>query len=237
MDIKTLSTEEAIAAVTALEDIAELRKVATQLGITYSGNTGTSTLKEKILEMLQITDPDGVNDGDLAQSEETGTDLNALLEEGSNDPIQISQVPAKSAGPTLEEMLEMDPFYVEDSALRRKVVRAQAMRLVRIKIVNLDPSDTNIPGALFTAYNKYTGKVTKYIPYGDESHDGYHVPKIILDMLKTKTFPLRKENNRGKNFGVKTYTTSYPSKFSITELPLLTKEELADLAVAQLSAN
>ena len=48
MNISKLATPEALEAVAAMETVEELRQAATDLGISFSGNTGAGTLRKKI---------------------------------------------------------------------------------------------------------------------------------------------------------------------------------------------
>ena len=86
----------------------------------------------------------------------------------------------------------MDPSTIEDLSLRREAIRAQALRLVRVKIQNLDPNDAAVTGAIVSLQNKYTGKVSKLIPFGSETENGYHIPWMMYEHLKQWKFPLRK---------------------------------------------
>lgn len=224
MKINELETDEAIKAVTAMETIEELREAANSVELKFSGNTGEATLRTKLFEYLD------------AKSEEEGEVVPGVLKEGENEEIVIAKIPEKAKGPTIEEMLEMDPNEVEDVNLRRQVIRSKALRLHRVRITNLDPADAQLNGAIISTYNKYTGKVAKYVPFGEESENGYHLPEIILKHLKNQKFPLRKEI-KGGSFGVKKYKTTMVPKFAIEELPLLTKKELAELAAHQRASN
>jgi hypothetical protein len=213
-----MNTIESVSNLTAIEDV---RDVATELGIKFSGNTGVETLKDKIVKVLEL-----VND----KPEDTKPELEMDFG-GHNEPIEIAKPIVKKAL-TVAELIAMDPTKIEDVNLRRQVIRAQATRLIRVRIQNLDPGDAALNGAIITTYSKYTGKIAKYVPFGEESANGYHIPKIIFDFLKEQKFALRKEKKGGR-FGVKTYSTNLVSKFNIEVLPPLTREELADLAAHQ----
>ena len=204
-----------------MNDIDDVREIAKELNISYSGNTGLDTLKRKIIDHLQTTAKE-----------------NSIFNvDPEDDEIQVAARPTKRVNkPTLTELANRDPQTESDPMVRRQIVRAKAMRLHRIRIVNLDPSDAQLPGAIVTVYNKYTGKVSKFIPFGDESTGGYHVPEIIVNHLKNQKFALRREKKGGK-FGVKAYSTSMVHKFSITELPPLTPEEIADMAARQAASQ
>ncbi len=201
-------------------DIESLRVQATELGIKFSGNTGAKTLQEKITR--EMTRP--VNAGALDD----------IL--GDNEPLPeiMPKAPMPKAPPTLAELQlmvinDIDP---KNQALVRQVVRAKALVLRRVTISNLDPSDAELPGAIITVMNKYTGKVSKYIPFGEGTENGYHIPQIILNHLLDQKFVLRKVN-KGAQFGVKTYTTKMINKFNIQILPDLTSAELKALADRQ----
>lgn len=202
-------------------DIETLRAQATHLGITFSGNTGADTLEKKIAAHH--------NDASIA-----------LL--GDNEPlpeIVPTKKPAFKAGPpSLAELQTMNVRDIDpkDQVLIRKVVRAKALILRRVRITNLDPNDAELQGAVVTVMNKYTGKVSKFVPFGDGSENGYHIPQIILNQLITQKFVLRKQK-KGGQFGVKTYKTTMIPKFNIEILPDLTKEELNALAMRQAAAQ
>lgn len=204
--------------VSGISDIQVLRNIANDFEITFSGNTGIDTLKNKISEYIDSLPT-------------------LLIDEEIDEEIQVAPPLQKKAHvPTVTEYAQMDPTKEEDPQIRRQIVRAKALRLHRIKIINLDPADAQLSGGIITAYNKYLGKVAKFVPYGDESSHGYHVPEIIFNQLKTQKFALRREKKNSK-FGVKAYTTTMVNKFAIEELPLLTKKELEDLAARQAAAQ
>jgi len=200
-------------------DIESLRVQATELNIKFSGNTGAKTLQEKINR--EMTKP--MNQGAAS-----------IL--GDNEPLPeiMPKAPQKAAPPTLAQLQTMvvndiDP---KNQALVRQVVRAKALVLRRVKITNLDPSDSELPGAIITVMNKYTGKVSKFIPFGEGTESGYHIPQIILNHLQDQKFVIRKAV-KGSPFGVKTYKSTYVNKFAITILPDLTPDELKALADRQ----
>ncbi len=202
-----------------METVEELREAAQSINISFSGNTGEGTLRGKIMKDLEKK----------AQADILGS-------EDDDEEIMVSKVVKKKAAPTLTELALMDPKWVKDTALRRQIVRARALQLVRVKITNLDPGDAQLNGAIISVQNKYTGKIAKYIPFGEESENGYHIPKIIFDHLKEQKFALRKEI-KGGQFGVKKYKTSLIAKFNLEVLPPLNKKELENLAQAQRASH
>lgn len=205
-------------------DIESLRVEATALGIKFSGNTGAKTLQGKInREMTRPTNEGALDD---------------IL--GANEPLPeiIKPAPAKKGPPSLAELQTMNVKDIDpkNQVLIRQIVRAKALVLRRITIVNLDPQDAELSGAVITVMNKYTGRVSKFIPFGEGSANGYHVPQIILNHLLSQKFVLRKAN-KSSQFGVKTYQTTMVPKFSITILPDLSTDELKSLADRQAASQ
>lgn len=226
INMSQMTAEEVIESVETATSIDPLRALAKDLNVPFSGNTGIETLRTKLVTHLQtfvVANPSRTQEFDEP-------DLSAGFDE---DEIQVNiPVPKK---PKMN-LMKIDPTTIEDVGLRRQAIRAQALRLVRVKITNLDPNDAPINGAIISLQNKYTGKVAKYIPFGDESANGYHIPWMMYEHLKQWKFPLRKEQKGGR-FGVKTYKTTMAPKFAVEVLPALTMDELRDLANHQRAAQ
>jgi len=234
LNILSMPAIEASEAVRTSDSIQDLRKVARDLDISHSGNTGLETLREKIMKVLE----DRVISNPSSRDEFSNEGYNSLFGDDDEDlsDIEIAKPIKKKKGPSVAQMLKMDPSEVEDLGLRRNVIRAQALRMVRVRIQNVDPADSVLDGGIITILNKYTGKVSKYVPYGEESEGGYHIPWMMYEHLRDWKFPLRKEV-KGGQFGVKTYKTTMVNKFKIELLPMLTMEELRELANHQRAAQ
>lgn len=230
MDLNAKSTEELAELVTGSEDKDTLRAIADHVGVSYSGNTGVPKLKENILAELildEVPDSEGDPNDPVLQA--------LAAKKVSLEPEVKAQDGEKPVGAyTMDELYDMDPNATDNEFLKRRIVKAKATRLHRVKVTNLDPQDADLPGAIITVYNRYCGKIEKFIPFGDENEYGYHVPEAILKELKNRKFALRKEvKKKGSAFGVKEYKTSLVPKFAIEELPQLTKDELEALAKDQ----
>lgn len=117
----------------------------------------------------------------------------------------------------------------------RMKVRAEALKLVRLRIVNMDPKKKDLYGEFFTVANKYIGTVTKFIPYG-EAGNSYHVPNAIYEMLKEKQF-LQIRVRRNKRTGTNEVEEKWVKEFGLEVLPPLTEKELADLAHTQMATG
>jgi len=217
INLEEMSMEEIADAVRNAEDNKLgkefCREVCKELGLTYSNNAPVANLKKKILE--ELVEPEVVAPAPKVTPAKTAKKK-------------------KASDYTNAELLNMKHEDTNDELLKRRIIRAKALRLHRVRITNLDPNDVDVPGAIVTVYTKYTGKVARFIPFGEENEYGYHVEKILLDELRSRKFTLRKEIKRkGSSFGVKQYKTTLANKFSIEVLSDLTKDQLQELAKQQ----
>ena len=136
--------------------------------------------------------------------------------------------------PTLQD--PEAPASASKETLRQKVKR-EGMKLVRCRIMNLDPKKKDLPGEIFTVANEYIGTVRKFIPFGEVTENGYHVPQCIFDMMKGRKFlNIRTYKDRRNNNQIRVEQNWAP-EFALEVLPPLTKEEIAKLAAAQAAAG
>lgn len=117
---------------------------------------------------------------------------------------------------------------------RDKLIREQ-MKLVRLRITNLDPKKKDLPGEIFTVANEYIGTVRRYIPFGEMTDEGWHVEYCLYKMLEARQF-LNIRTRKGKN-GVPVVESGYVREFALEILPDLTQEDLNRLATAQAAAG
>lgn len=147
------------------------------------------------------------------------------------DEDQQEQPPAP---PQLHDPSEPAP--TRPLTLREKLVK-ENMKLVRLRIVNLDPKKKDLPGEIFTVANEYLGTVRKFVPYGEKTDEGYHVPYCIYKMMKARKFlNIRTYKDRQNQNQIK-IEQNWANEFALEVLPPLTREELARLGAAQLAAG
>lgn len=139
---------------------------------------------------------------------------------------QQEEVEASKDGKDAQELTPIQ----KKMAKRQKMVREQ-MRLVRVRVTNLNPNKKNLPGEIFTFANETLGAVRKYVPYGEVTENGYHIPYCIYNQLKSREFLLIK-TRKGRN-GRPVVETSMAREFALEVLPPLTEKEIAQLAAAQ----
>ncbi|QHJ78139.1 MAG: hypothetical protein [Caudoviricetes sp.] len=114
-------------------------------------------------------------------------------------------------------------------------IRAEQTRLIRVRIQNLDPKKKDLPGEIITVANEYMGTVRKFVPFGEVTDNGYHIPYCIYEFLKERKF-INITTRKGKN-GLPDIRATEAREFSIEVLPPLTESELAQLAQAQIAAG
>lgn len=253
MDLKSLSKIELIEQTANATDKAELRNILTQLGLTFSGNTGEDTLRAKLDEHIAALPDAPENLPDLSTPpsfEDNGPsddEIDAQTAKANEEAmaallgLAAKSVPAAEVSPNRTEYSDQELTHIDlnkltDDKLIRRAMKLRHLRLLRVKITNLNPADAEVPGSIVTVLNPYLGKVSKFIPYGDESENGYHVPAILVQELKSRKFPMRKLNKRSK-FGVKTYKTVMAPKFSVEVLEDLSESERRQLALQQAASN
>jgi hypothetical protein len=117
----------------------------------------------------------------------------------------------------------------------REQLQRDEMKLVRVRITNLDPKKKDLPGEIFTVANEYLGTVTKYIPFGEVTDNGYHLPNCIFRQLEARKF-LDVRTRKGADGQIKVQQ-GWAREFSLDVLPPLTQDELDKLATAQTAAG
>ncbi len=119
------------------------------------------------------------------------------------------------------------------AAQRLQKAYENGMKLRRIRLICMNPSKADLPGEIFTFANKSLGTVRKFVPYTD-TPDGYHVPEVIYQMLKEKTY-LQVKTKKGAG-GMDVPDTRWVKEFSIEDMEPLNAAQLQNLANQQAAA-
>jgi hypothetical protein len=139
-----------------------------------------------------------------------------------------------------------EPEEAEDAPQAKPLTKAQVeqatrekqnkeeLKLIRVRIACLNPAKAQLQGEIITVANKYVGTVRKFIPFGEASDAGYHVPAILLRELKARQFNSVKTTKGDK--GQIVVNQRLVPEFAIEELEPLTQEELDKLAATQMAA-
>lgn len=179
------------------------------MGVKFSNNIGLDALKKK------IEDHQSGEASAEAEAEVAASAVNPLAQAGEDTAAAEAQV-------------------AKPKTLRQMLMEEQ-MKLVRIRVQNLDPKKKDMPGEVFTVANEYIGTVRKYVPYGEATDGGYHVPFCIYQMLKDRKF-LNIRTGKDRRGQVKV-EQGWAREFSIEVLEPLTTQELHTLAQAQIAAG
>ncbi len=113
----------------------------------------------------------------------------------------------------------------------RQLLYEENMRLIRVRVTNLDPNDKDLHGQVYSVSNEYIGTVSKFIPFGEATDNGYHIPYCLYKFIKNMKFLQIKTVGKGQKARTE---TSWVRKFALEELPQLTDKEIAQLAASQL---
>ncbi len=181
---------------------------------------------------------------------------NALEQEEENGLLAAKQLAdAKVKAPTFQPIKPIAPISpklvepgvsaklgqpLEAKAGRKLTLRQfiynEQMKLVRLQITNLDPKKADLQGELIAIANKYLGTVKMFVPYGEVTDDGWHIPYIIYKELERRKF-LSIRTTKDRRTGQLKVTKSWAKEFSLSILPPLTEAELKQLATAQIAAG
>ena len=215
-----------------LNELDTLKARADQMGITYKSNIGVEALKAKI--NAKLDDKPDPGDGDEAQAAtpaqtETGTTAaNAAAAQTQVQQTQVTQAPPAPPAPVELTKAQQEQKFRDEQ-------QKEHMALVRVRVSCLNPMKAQIKGEVITVANKYLGTVSKFVPFGEQTDDGFHIPKILLAEMKSRKFN-SVTTKKGPN-GQMLPTQRLVPEFAIEELEPLTEQELARLAAAQLAES
>lgn len=202
-----MTNEDQTPEVNTVDELSILKQRASLMGIKFSNNIGLDALKERIRVAMESESK--------AENKEAKSD--EPVNEAATNPLEASKK------------------YLDKNQARRELQR-DALKLVRIRITCMNPKKKDLPGEIITVANGVVGTVRKFIPFGEATENGYHVPNIIYKLLKKRKFLNIRTVTDRRNGRIRV-EQNWATEFSIDVLPPLTKKELADLAAAQSSAG
>lgn len=121
------------------------------------------------------------------------------------------------------------------ASLRQQLQKDQ-LKLVRLRITNLDPKKKDLQGEIFTVANDFIGTIRKFVPFGEFTDEGYHVPYIIYKMMEDRKF-LNIRTFKDRRTGHIRTETTWVKEFALEVLPQMTEKELKQLATNQAAAG
>lgn len=188
-----------------MDEMALLRQRADLMGIKYSPNIGIEKLKAKIEEKktAPIDSPYAVEEAETIEA------YDAIKNESTFTPL-VMETPAQIA--------------------MKK--RQEALKLVRVRVTNMNPIKGAMQGEIFSVGNSQVGFIKKYVPYNAEA--GWHVPQIILTHMQSKKYM---SHFTVKIDGKLVNKHRLVNELAIEILPPLTAQELQELKQRQLMAS
>ena len=140
-----------------------------------------------------------------------------------------------SDGAATSEEEAKDPAEPKQETIgeKRKRLKTEALKLVRIRLTCLNPAKKEWEGEIITVGNSLIGTVKKFVPFNAD--DGWHVPHVIYQQLKERQCQIFYTATDAR--GNKVRKGKLIKEFAIEVLPPLTKEELDELARRQAMAK
>lgn len=115
-----------------------------------------------------------------------------------------------------------------------KEIRQAATKLVRVRVTCMNPAKRDWDGEIFMVGNRHTGTLRKYVPFGVD----WHVPQMILDMIKARQCQVFQSVKRRTSGGdISSREGKLVKEFAVETLPDLTETELKELAQRQAMAK
>ncbi len=216
----TLEESKPVNAPPAKTELEVLKERADVMGIEYAVNIGVDALKAKIIakqeepsKPVKLADPED--------------------EEFNHMPMNSSK--ARREQIKAEQEASMKTSKTETVQQIRDRLKKDAMKLVRCRVYNMNPSKADLKGELVTVGNKYLGTVRKFIPFGEATDNGFHMEQILFDELRQRKFQqLRPKKVRG--IEVAPERRMVP-EYNLEVLPQLTRAELKQLGEKQAAAE
>lgn len=145
-----------------------------------------------------------------------------------------AKIKAHQEGEKTEDLQPAESKTDWETRIRKEMYETH-MRLIRVRITNLNPAKKDLKGEIWTVSNKYLGTVRRFIPYGEATDNGWHIEAVLLDMLKERQFNQvqTKRGDRGQLIPINRMVR----EFAIEELTPLTAEEIRVLANQQAAAD
>lgn len=152
--------------------------------------------------------------------------------DGEPEPVDTSDEP----NPLSMGAKAMEKPVVAGPMSLRNYLRAEALKLVRCSITNLDPKKKDLPGEIITVANEYIGTVRCFVPFGEQTEEGWHIPHCIYEFLKARKFVHITTTRDRRTRAISQQQRDVP-EFAIVVMEPLTTEELSQLAQAQIAAG
>jgi len=214
----------------------ELLEEAGQLNLVFAKNAKTENIKKAVEQarIEKVEEEAFVEAGGSAEQEEippTTEQIRAQIEAEFAEKLEIEKAKMQ-ANMEVNLAAKNDEDGVQRATVGQARLRARkkALALIRVVITVKDPSKQSWEGEIISAGNDVIGEVKKYVPYMN-AEEGYHLPQIILNVLKDKQCTVF-VNRKGKD-GKMLKEAKQIRAYSFEYLDPLTPDELTELGRSQ----
>jgi len=202
-----------------------LKQRAKIMGVQHSPNIGLDTLKAKIEAKIAEDTPDL---DPIVDATQATVSASAPVKAKTN-----TVTPAAAIAMSDDEVRAL-PDIKRKQAIRHRI-HAEEMKLIRCQIYNNNPHKADLQGEIISVGNKYLGNVRKFIPFGEATEVGYHIPNILYKNLKRRKYQQVKAKKN--NDGTEEVVTRMVPEYTVVVLDPLTPAELKELALKQSAAE
>lgn len=188
--------------------------------------TDESQVPDELTVLKQRADMMGIQYHPSIGLDKLKAKVNARLENTVEESETKTQAPQGSGK---KNYLTEKEFQRAQMTQRRR----NASKLIRIRVVCMDPNKASLEGEWISVGSAKLGTFKKYVQFNAE--DGWHVPNIIYEHMKERkcsVFQMTK-GPRGEKIAKAKQIPAY----SIEVLPPLSRQELKELAQRQAMAG
>lgn len=182
--------------------LAKLQDMCAMSGIEFHHKNSEATLKKLLV--------------DKYNSELVGDDEES--DEESDEPKELG-------------FKDLDRYPDESDAQYSARKRREAHKLIRVRVVCMNPSKKEWGGETFTFGNDVVGTIKRFVPFNVDTH----IENVFLDQIKERKYQEFKVASKGG--GVEKKEGFLVREFAIERLEPLSTAELKDLANQQAIAN
>jgi len=125
----------------------------------------------------------------------------------------LKKLKAEALEPKVEEV------EVDESTSKRTDQMNSALKMVRVSITCRNPAKTQRRGEFFTCGNGIIGNHKVFIPYNCEAAEDIRIPRIFIDMLKSRQYQSTVELSDSERINSPVmHRTMWLKEFAVVEL-------------------
>ena len=189
------------------------------MGVKYHHKAGLDKLKSLLNAELSDEVPEGLVEEDQGLDKKDLSDLETQL--ATKETAETKRL--KSTG----KIKVVNPNAKMSANQRREELRKEAMKLIRVRVVPMDPQLKDHSGCWGCASNAFA-EVRKFVQFNVP----WYVPKIVYNALKEQQYQAFRKVKTAKGVDRKAFLNP---KFNIQILPDISMEEVKEIQNAQLA--